>query len=113
MVSWVSLVPCIRHFAFVVTGFVWGGWDVNGYFLMVPLFAHTLARVVDALCFVFVLFVGAVLQWIASSLFFGYTFVLTGSFFLLTGAVGYFSCQGFINVIYSSIKVCRSGSFIL
>ena len=40
----------------------------------------------------------------AMSLFFGYTFVLTASFFLLTGTVGYFSCQWFINVIYSSIK---------
>ena len=40
----------------------------------------------------------------AASLFFGYTFVMTASFFLLTGTVGYFSCQWFINVIYSSIK---------
>lgn len=45
------------------------------------------------------------LQWMAASLFFGYTFVFTASFFLLTGTVGYFSCQWFINVIYSSIKV--------
>ncbi|CAN0031471.1 unnamed protein product [Sphacelaria rigidula] len=42
---------------------------------------------------------------VAACLFFGYTFVLTGGFFLLTGTVGYFSCQWFINVIYSSIKV--------
>lgn len=48
----------------------------------------------------------------AMSLFFGYTFVMTACFFLLTGTVGYFSCQWFINVIYSSIKVRfdRSGS---
>ncbi|CAM9602511.1 unnamed protein product [Pylaiella littoralis] len=43
--------------------------------------------------------------WMAASLFFGYTFVMTACFFLLTGTVGYFSCQWFINVIYSSIKV--------
>ncbi|CBJ27720.1 EMP/nonaspanin domain family protein [Ectocarpus siliculosus] len=43
--------------------------------------------------------------WMAASLFFGYTFVMTSCFFLLTGTVGYFSCQWFINVIYSSIKV--------
>lgn len=47
-------------------------------------------------------------QWMAASLFFGYTFVMTACFFLLTGTVGYFSCQWFINVIYSSIKASIS-----
>lgn len=46
----------------------------------------------------------------AASLFFGYTFVMTACFFLLTGTVGYFSCQWFINVIYSSIKARKRES---
>ncbi|CAN0402550.1 unnamed protein product, partial [Laminaria digitata] len=54
--------------------------------------------------FKFFFFLVFCLKWMAMSLFFGYTFVLTASFFLLTGTVGYFSCQWFINVIYSSIK---------
>lgn len=45
----------------------------------------------------------------AASLFFGYTFVMTACFFLLTGTVGYFSCQWFINLIYSSIKARQFG----
>lgn len=49
------------------------------------------------------------LQWMAASLYFGYTFVNAASFFLLTSTVGYFSCQWFINVIYSSIKVRQVG----
>lgn len=44
------------------------------------------------------------------SLFFGYTFVMTACFFLLTGTVGYFSCQWFINIIYSSIKASNQSA---
>ncbi|CAM9741148.1 unnamed protein product, partial [Discosporangium mesarthrocarpum] len=43
--------------------------------------------------------------FVPALLFFGYTGILAVSFFLVTGAIGYFSCQWFINKIYSSIKV--------
>lgn len=38
-------------------------------------------------------------------LYFGYTFIMTFVFFLLTGSIGFFSCFWFVTKIYSVVKV--------
>jgi len=38
-------------------------------------------------------------------LYFGYMFMISFSFFILTGTIGFYSCFWFVNKIYSSIKV--------
>jgi transmembrane 9 superfamily member 2/4 len=42
---------------------------------------------------------------VSSLLYFGYMLLLSAAFSLLTGSVGYYSCNWFVRKIYSSIKV--------
>lgn len=42
---------------------------------------------------------------ITGMLYFGYMFIISFGFFLLTGTIGYYACFWFVNKIYSSIKV--------
>lgn len=43
-------------------------------------------------------------SWASALLFFGYTFILSFLFFVMTGTVGFISCYWFISKIYSVIK---------
>lgn len=45
------------------------------------------------------------LYFVSGLLYFGYTFMISFGFFLLTGTVGYYSCYWFVMKIYSSVKV--------
>ena len=38
-------------------------------------------------------------------LYFGYMFIISSSFFLLTGTIGFLACFWFVRVIYGAIKV--------
>ena len=38
-------------------------------------------------------------------LYFGYTIMMAGCFFLMTGAIGFYSCWFFVRKIYGSVKV--------
>jgi len=42
---------------------------------------------------------------ISGLLYFGYTFIMTFAFFVLTGTIGYYACFFFVRKIYSQIKV--------
>eukprot|EP01117_Protostelium_nocturnum_P020109 TRINITY_DN88_c0_g2_i1.p1 TRINITY_DN88_c0_g2~~TRINITY_DN88_c0_g2_i1.p1 ORF type:complete len:630 (+),score=205.75 TRINITY_DN88_c0_g2_i1:39-1892(+) len=44
-------------------------------------------------------------EFVPKLLYFGYTLIMTFGFFVLTGAIGYFSCYLFIRKIYSQVKV--------
>lgn len=38
-------------------------------------------------------------------LYFGYMFIISYSFFCLTGAIGFYACYHFVRMIYSAIKI--------
>ena len=42
---------------------------------------------------------------VPSTLYFGYMTLVSGIFFLVTGAIGFYACLWFVNKIYGSIKV--------
>jgi len=42
---------------------------------------------------------------VSSLLFFGYTFIMTFGFFVLTGSIGFYACYFFVRKIYGSVKV--------
>ena len=42
---------------------------------------------------------------VPSTLYFGYMILISLSFFLITGAIGFYACFWFVNKIYGSIKV--------
>jgi len=46
-----------------------------------------------------------IIKFIPGLLFFGYMFLVSFAFFVLTGTIGFFSCYLFVHKIYSSIKV--------
>lgn len=46
-----------------------------------------------------------IIKFVSGLLFFGYMFLVSFAFFILTGTIGYFSCYFFVHKIYSSIKI--------
>lgn len=44
-------------------------------------------------------------DFVSTFLYFGYTFIITFLFFLLTGTIGFFACFWFVSKIYSVVKV--------
>jgi len=46
-----------------------------------------------------------IVKFLSALLFFGYTFIMTIAFFLLTGCIGFISCLIFVRKIYASVKV--------
>jgi len=46
-----------------------------------------------------------IVKFLSGLLFFGYTIIMTGAFFVLTGSLGFFACLLFVRKIYSAVKV--------
>jgi transmembrane 9 superfamily protein 2/4 len=46
-----------------------------------------------------------IIKFVSGMLFFGYMFLVSFAFFVLTGTIGYFACFFFVRKIYSSIKI--------
>lgn len=46
-----------------------------------------------------------IIKFSSGLLFFGYMFLVSFAFFILTGTIGYFACYFFVRKIYSSIKI--------
>jgi len=46
-----------------------------------------------------------IIKFVSGLLFFGYMFLVSFTFFVLCGSIGYFSCFFFVRKIYSSIKI--------
>jgi len=46
-----------------------------------------------------------IIKFVSGLLFFGYMFLVSMFFFVLTGTIGYFACFHFVRKIYSSIKI--------
>jgi len=44
-------------------------------------------------------------KFVSGLLYFGYTFIMSFAFFVLTGTIGYYACLYFVRRIYSQIKV--------
>jgi len=44
-------------------------------------------------------------KFVSALLYFGYTFIMSFAFFVLTGTIGYYACLFFVRKIYSQIKV--------
>jgi transmembrane 9 superfamily protein 2/4 len=42
---------------------------------------------------------------VAGFMYFGYSFLMATSFFVLTGSIGFYACLFFVRKIYSQIKV--------
>jgi len=46
-----------------------------------------------------------IIKFVSALLFFGYMFLVSFAFFVLTGTTGFYSCYYFVRKIYSSVKI--------
>jgi transmembrane 9 superfamily protein 2/4 len=45
------------------------------------------------------------LQLVPMAMYFGYMFIVSYSFFCLTGTIGFYACYIFVRKIYSAVKI--------
>lgn len=46
-----------------------------------------------------------VVQLVPMAMYFGYMFIVSYSFFCLTGTIGFYACYIFVRKIYSAVKI--------
>jgi transmembrane 9 superfamily member 2/4 len=46
-----------------------------------------------------------IIGFVSTLLYFGYSFIMSLAFFVLTGAVGFYSCLWFVRYIYASVHL--------